>query len=259
MRILAVIPSRFAAVRFPGKPLALIHGRPMLEWVHLHAKMARHIDRLIIATDDARIEELAKNISAEVVITSSHCQSGTDRVFEAFNIVNESGPFDWILNIQGDEPALHPNTIDNLIEFASRNTFFDIITASCPFFNTQDIRNPNIVKVVADKQRKALYFSRSVIPYMPEQMDNKQLSTNLLTNYERHLGLYLYRPTALSKFATLEIDPIEKVERLEQLRALRSGMTIGVCSAEYPSIGVDSPEDIHAAEKMLIDNKLFKG
>jgi 3-deoxy-manno-octulosonate cytidylyltransferase (CMP-KDO synthetase) len=261
MRTLAVIPCRLGATRFPGKPLVKIHGIAMVEWVYRHAKQVSSIDRLVIATDSPLIMDFAIQLGAEAYLTSSECQSGTDRVYETTQILDKQGDlFDLVLNIQGDEPALHPQVIEQVIDVASRESRFEIITAACPFSNADDIFNPNMVKVISDVDNRALYFSRSPIPYVRNDSPFAPSTINPanLNQYSCHLGIYAYRINSLRQFSMLPIDPVENLEKLEQLRALRKGMSIGVAPVPYLSLGVDTPQDVSVVEDLLIRNGLFK-
>ena len=260
MRTLAVIPCRLEATRFPGKPLAPIHGSGMVEWVYRHASQVSSIDRLIVATDSERIMEYVKSFGGDALLTSKDCQSGTDRTNETLRILNKQGHhFDLVVNIQGDEPAMHPSVMSRVIEEATKNKNFDIVTAACLFERSQDIFNPNLVKVITDVNQRALYFSRSPIPFIrsKQSFTPTSLEPGALRQFRCHLGIYAYRTDALVRFAQLPPDPIEDLEKLEQLRALREGMAIGVASADYLSLGVDTPQDVPLVEELLIRNGLF--
>jgi 3-deoxy-D-manno-octulosonate cytidylyltransferase len=261
MRTLAVIPCRLEATRFPGKPLTLIHGTAMVEWVYRHARQVSCIDRLVVATDSPRIMGYVKDFGGEALMTSAECQSGTDRAYETSRILSQQGDnYDLVINIQGDEPAMHPSVIEQVIDMATQNKTFDIITAACSFERSVDIFNHNMVKVIIDNARRALYFSRSPIPFIRGNQPFLPTSLNpsLLAHFHCHLGIYAYRTNALARFAGLPIDPIENLEKLEQLRALRQGMSIGVAPARYLSLGVDTPEDVPLVEALLTHNGLFK-
>lgn len=253
MNTLAVLPSRYAATRFPGKPLALIAGKPMIQWVW-EAARAAGITTVVVATDDERIQSAVHDFDGQVVMTDPALASGTDRVAAALEIL--ARPFDLVLNIQGDEPAIHPETIAAVVRLMEMDPGLPMGTAACPFHDWTEVFNPNAVKVVTDDHRRALYFSRSPIPYIRNAKDfspdfRSWAMPEDLAHFQRHLGIYAYRPDALRAFTQLPPHPLEKVEMLEQLRALASGMAIGVASTPYPSLGVDTPEDVPAAEAAL--------
>ena len=254
MRTLAVLPSRYASTRFPGKPLALIAGRPMIQWVWEAASRAEGVDRVVIATDDGRIEGAVRAFGGEVVLTDSALPSGTDRVAAAADALGE--PFDAVLNIQGDEPAMHPETIAALVRLMAENPELPMGTAACPFATLDEVFNPNAVKVVTDDRGRALYFSRSPIPYLRnssvfEPDFRPWAAPEHLGLFKRHLGIYAYRPEALRAFTALPPHPLEQLEMLEQLRALAAGMAIGVAETPHPSLGVDVPGDVPAVETLL--------
>ncbi len=260
MKTLAVIPSRHESSRFPGKPLAPIHGTPMVEWVYRHAKRVPSIDRLIVATDNSLIADCVKGFGGEAILTSRGCQSGTDRAYEVLEKLRKTGDmYDLVINIQGDEPAMHPSVIQGVIDLAVKDKTFDVLTAACSFQNNSDIFNTNMVKVVTDKNRKALYFSRSPIPFIRNNstFTPSSVGKDAIGYYQCHLGIYAFRKEALIQFANLPMDPIENLEKLEQLRVLRQGMSIGVAEAQYLSIGVDRPEDITSVENLLTINGLY--
>jgi len=255
MRTLAVLPSRFQASRFPGKPLAPISGRPMIQWVWEAARDAPGVDEVVVATDDARIASAVEGFGGRVVMTDPGLPSGTDRVAAAYAALGE--PFDVVLNIQGDEPAMHPDTIAGVVSLLEHNPRLPMATAACPFTNAEELFNPNNVKVVLDDSSRALYFSRSPIPYLRNSTlfladFRPWLSPQHLEVYLRHLGIYGYRPEALRAFTALPPHPLEKLEMLEQLRALAAGMAIGVARTPHLSLGVDVPADIPAVEGLLL-------
>lgn len=254
MKTIAVLPSRFAASRFPGKPLSLILGKPMIQWVWDAARSAPGVNRVIIATDDERIQSAVHEFDGEAVMTDPALPSGTDRVAAALALLDES--FDVVLNIQGDEPAIHPQTIAAVVELMARHPEFPIGTAACAFASMDEVFNPNAVKVVADDHHRALYFSRSPIPYVRHSKIfdcdfRSWAQSEHLPQFRRHLGIYAYRPEALKTFMTLPPHPLERIEMLEQLRALASGMAIGVAETPFISLGVDTPEDVAAVETLL--------
>jgi len=235
-----IIPARYESSRFPGKPLALINNKPMVIHVYeraIHSKLAQ---KCIIATDDERIFDCAKKFNANVIMTSKHHKSGTDRVYE----VAEKFNYDIIINLQGDEPLINPDLIDSTIETLENDKQADIATPITPINNKEDIENPNIVKVVFNKNNYALYFSRSKIPFVREEHYNK-------VTYYKHIGLYGYRKRALERFVNLEESNLEKLEKLEQLRALENNIKIKIFITNYNSIGVDTPSDLKKIIELL--------
>ena len=232
--ILAVIPARYASTRFPGKPLVDIQGKPMLQHVWERVRQVKSIARVIVATDDARIEAAAHQFGAEVQLTSEEHPSGTDRIWE---VTHSLPDYDWILNVQGDEPFINPEHLSQAIAAITTHPTADIITLVTPLTNAEDWQNPNIVKAVLTEQGRALYFSRAAIPYHRDEPGHPQ-------SVFRHLGLYLYRRAALSKFTQLPPSPLENLEKLEQLRALEAGMSIYAVVVDKAPIGIDTPEDL---------------
>ncbi|HJW08709.1 MAG TPA: 3-deoxy-manno-octulosonate cytidylyltransferase [Holophagaceae bacterium] len=257
MRTLAVLPSRFQATRFPGKPLAPIAGRPMIAWVFEAASRAAGVDKVVVATDDGRIAEAVRCFGGEALMTEPELPSGTDRTAAALAQLEARGErYDCVLNIQGDEPAMHPETVAAVVALMAEQPELPMGTAACPFAHADELFNPNAVKVVVDDARRALYFSRSPIPYLrnsaifePDFRPWMQLEQ--LAFFKRHLGLYAYRPDALRTFTKLPPHPLEQLEMLEQLRALAAGIAIGVASTPHLSLGVDVPGDVAAAEALL--------
>lgn len=259
MRTLAVLPSRYAASRFPGKPLTLIAGKPMIQWVWEAAKAAQGVSHVVVATDDERIVKAVHDFGGRVVITDPALPSGTDRVAAAMDMVSES--FDVILNIQGDEPAMHPETIAAVVRLMAENPNLPMGTAACSFATPNEIFNPNAVKVVVDNKGRALYFSRSPIPYVRNSQIfdpdfRPWLKPEQLSLFKRHLGLYAYRPETLRAFTKLPAHPLEQTEMLEQLRALAAGIPIGVAETPHLSLGVDTPADIPPVEALLRERGL---
>lgn len=260
MRTLAVLPSRFPSSRFPGKPLALIGGKPMIQWVLEAARRAQGIDRVVVATDDARIVAAVGAFGGEAVMTDPDLPSGTDRVAAAVEALGE--PWDCVVNIQGDEPAMHPDTIAALVALMQTRPELDMGTAACPFLGAEELFNPNTVKVVVDDHARALYFSRSPIPYVRHSSTFQQdfrpwLTPEQLSRFRRHLGIYAYRPETLRAFTALPPHPLELLEMLEQLRALATGMVIGVAETPHLSLGVDVPGDIESVEALLREQGLL--
>lgn len=260
MRTLAVLPSRFAASRFPGKPLALIAGKPMIQWVWEAARSAEGVDKVVVATDDERICSAVHDFDGQVIITDPALPSGTDRVAAALDALGES--FDLVMNIQGDEPAMHPATIAAVVKLMATDPSLPMGTAACPFAHADELFNPNAVKVVTDDRGRALYFSRSPIPYLRHSTQFEAdfrawMKPEQLRLFKRHLGIYAYRPEVLRTFTQLPPHPLEQAEMLEQLRALASGIAIGVAETPYLSLGVDTPADVPGAEALLKERHLI--
>jgi 3-deoxy-manno-octulosonate cytidylyltransferase (CMP-KDO synthetase) len=238
-RILGVIPARYASARFPGKSLAPIAGKTMLQHVWERASQARYLTSLVIATDDERIRAAAQSFSARVVMTRSDHASGTDRVAEAASASNAS----LVVNIQGDEPAMDPNAIDIAILGLIDNPDAPMATLKKRIERPADVSDPNVVKVVTDSQGMAIYFSRSPIPFVRETGEPAALF--------KHIGLYVYHREFLMQYPDLPAGPLERVERLEQLRAIENGFKIHVGETEYDSIGVDTPEDLQRVSDLF--------
>jgi len=253
MKTLAVLPARYASTRFPGKPLTMILGKPMIQWVWEAAQMAG-VNSVVVATDDERIATAVNSFGGRVVFTDPALPSGTDRVAAAMDKLGEE--FDAVLNIQGDEPAMHHETIASVIELMAKKTDLPMGTAACPFNSVDEVFNPNNVKVVVDNQNRALYFSRSPIPYLRNSTCfdtdfRPWMSADQLSLFRRHLGIYAYRPHTLKQFTLLPPHPLEQTEMLEQLRALAAGIAIGVAETPHCSVGVDTPSDVAGVEDML--------
>ena len=218
------------------------------------------VDRVVVATDDERIASVVNDFDGQVIFTNPSLPSGTDRVAEAVDKIGEN--FDVILNIQGDEPAMHPETIASLVELMASDSRLSMGTAACPFRSAKEIFDPNNVKVVVDDQSRALYFSRSPIPYLRSSacfdLDFRPwMAAEHLSLYLWHLGIYAYRPLVLKQITALPVHPLEESEKLEQLRALAAGVVIGVARTPHCSAGVDTPEDVRRAEKLL-KNRVYR-
>lgn len=233
MRVIGIIPARYASTRFPGKPLAQIHGKPMIQWVYERAQRAA-LDRVVVATDDRRIVEAVSAFGGEVMMTADTHPSGTDRCAEvAHNL--QLQPHDVVVNIQGDEPFVSYNAINQLSQLFE-NEKVQIATLVKPFAPDEDPNNPNRVKVVVSQSGRALYFSRSPIPfYRNEEMPQR---------YYKHLGIYAYRYEVLSQIVRLPQSPLENTEKLEQLRWLEHDFPIHVSLCNEESLAVDTPEDL---------------
>jgi len=236
MNVLAVIPARYGSTRFPAKMLALLKGKPLIQWVWEGVCQSKTIQRTIIATDDSRIFDLAQGFGAEVMMTSEKHPSGTDRAAE----VSRSYPSDWVINIQGDEPLIRGQVLD---DFISKLGPYDMATMARKLEDSDEVQNINMVKVVTDHHQKALYFSRLPIPYHRDG--------NVSFPYFQHLGIYAYRPETLQKLVQFPPSSLELAEKLEQLRALQNGIAIQVLPTSLRSIGVDTPEDLKLVEQLL--------
>jgi 3-deoxy-manno-octulosonate cytidylyltransferase (CMP-KDO synthetase) len=248
MKVAAIIPARWASSRFPGKPLFQILGKPLLQHVWERCQGARTLTETIIATDDMRIAEAAFSFGAQVSLTSPKHESGTDRVAE---VAAKLSGFRHIINVQGDEPAFDPRLVDRLVRILRANPKLDMVTAASPFEAESDAFNPNNVKVVTALDGRALYFSRSLIPF---QRNGSQFSTRnpqLLW----HVGIYGYRRDFLARFVRWKQTPLECAEKLEQLRALEHGALIQVACTHHRAVGVDTPEDVPRAEAALMGQK----
>lgn len=245
MSAVAIIPARWASTRFPGKPLALLAGKPLVQHVWEKCLRAKKLSRVIVATDDMRIAEAAFNFGAEVSLTSPKHPTGSDRLAE---VAAKLRGVARILNVQGDEPMIDPRLIDRLVAEMEKNPRAEMVTAATPLADTAAVANPNNVKVVTDRAGNALYFSRSPIPFVRDTNPKSRIQN---PEFLHHLGIYGYRRTFLLKFVKWNPTPLEEAEKLEQLRALEMGARIRVVLTQHRSIGVDSPEDLAAAEKLL--------
>ncbi|HYP05360.1 MAG TPA: 3-deoxy-manno-octulosonate cytidylyltransferase [Bryobacteraceae bacterium] len=239
-RILGVIPARFASSRFPGKALAVIAGKTMLQHVFERARAARYLTQVIIATDDARIADAARSFGAPVRMTRGDHPSGTDRVAE----IASADAAEIIVNIQGDEPLIDPAAIDAAILTVADEKDVPMGTLMKRISDPADLSNPNVVKVITDLYGRAIYFSRLPIPFV------RETSLDSLTRF-KHIGLYVYRREFLLSYSDLPVGPLEQAERLEQLRALENGFPIRVAETEYESLGVDTPEDFERVSKLF--------
>ncbi len=244
MRVHGVIPARYASSRFPGKPLAPIAGKPLVQRVYERARAARGLSLVMVATDDERIVAVIRGIKGEAVMTRSDHVSGTDRLAE----VARRMPADIHVNIQGDEPLLDAGDIDRLVACLQADPSLEMATLAVPLTARSDAEDPNVVKVVCDSASRALYFSRSAIP-CPGPAEQRSPHATWL----RHIGIYAYRHSFLLEFASWPPGDLEQAERLEQLRALEHGRTIRVIPATGLYLGVDTPDDISAVEKALAD------
>lgn len=246
MKFVAIIPSRYASSRFPGKPLADMNGKPMIQRVYEQVK--KSLPDVYVATDDQMIFDAVKSFDGNVVMTSSTHRSGTDRCNEAYNKIGKS--FDVVLNVQGDEPFMLPEQID-LLKECFTDSSIEIATLIKPF-NPKDglsaLTNPSSPKVVLSKESFAIYFSRSVVPYLrdvdPEEWLNKHV-------FYKHIGIYGYRTDVLSKITQLPAGILEKAESLEQLRWIENGFKIKTSITNHETVGIDTPQDLQNALEQM--------
>jgi len=234
------IPARFESTRFPGKPLALLAGKPMIVHV-IERALETNLGRVIVATDHQGIAAVAKAAGAEVSITSHEHQSGTERLAEAFANID----VDIVINVQGDEPLIDPQAIRAVVDPFAHQPTLQMATLSHPIRETSDFEDPNVVKVVSNAAGHAMYFSRAAIPF---PRDTNALES---TDMQQHVGLYAYRRDFLLKYSTLTPCKAEKIEQLEQLRVLHHGYPIAVTSGDFHCLGVDTPQDLERAQIML--------
>ena len=235
---MGVIPARFASARFPGKVLASISSKPMLQHVYERASQARYLTSTIIATDDPRVFEAARLFGAQVRMTRPDHVSGTDRVAE----VASAHDAEIVVNIQGDEPLIDPAAIDAAILPLEHNSAVVMATLKKEIQNLREVADPNVVKVVTDRAGDAIYFSRCPIPFGREGHQPRHF---------KHVGLYVYRRNFLLEYSRLPVGPLEEAERLEQLRAIENGFKIRVVETEYESVGVDTPEDLERVAELI--------
>jgi 3-deoxy-manno-octulosonate cytidylyltransferase (CMP-KDO synthetase) len=248
MSVVAIIPARYGSTRLPGKPLAMIGDKPMIQHVYESAARARALDRVMVATDDRRIEKAVRGFGGEVVMTSKRHQSGSDRLAEVAHRLKA----DWLVNVQGDLPFIQEETISRAVRPLRRDPSIPMGTVCAPIRREQEWRDPNTVKVIKDAAGFAIYFSRAPIPYPRNSVGmGKQTIWGL-----RHLGLYVYRREFLLKFAALRPTVLEQIESLEQLRALYYGYRIMVAEVAELSVEVDTPADLKRAQHYY---KLLRG
>lgn len=240
-RVVGIIPARYSSTRFPGKPLVKINGVTMIERVYRQASLSTKLSAVIVATDDQRIFDHVRSFGGRVLMTSTSHQTGTDRIAEVISkLISGEEYFDIAINIQGDEPTIQPSQIDKVIEIFE-NPRAEIGTLVKQIENHEDLFNPNIVKVVKDKQGKALYFSRSPIPYV-----RNTITDNWTTNHSffKHIGIYGYKTDILDEITSLAQAPLELAESLEQLRWLSNGYSIFTKETDIETIGIDTPDDL---------------
>ena len=244
MKIIGIIPARWGSTRFEGKVLANIAGKPMLQHVYERAKQAKLLDGVLIACDDERIFKACEKFGARAVLTSSSHLSGTDRIAEVAKNISCG----LVINIQADEPLIKPVVIDDLANAMREERTAPVGTLIKKIEARGEIENPNIVKVIVDQHKYALYFSRSIIPYPRDQKEYEAAV------YYKHLGIYAYRKDFLLNFKNLPKSNLENIEKLEQLRVLEAGYKIRTVLTDIETMGVDTPEDLERVEKLFQTN-----
>jgi 3-deoxy-manno-octulosonate cytidylyltransferase (CMP-KDO synthetase) len=258
-KVAVVIPARYASTRLPAKPLHPIAGKPLIQHVWERCAKARGIDKVIVATDDLRIADAASAFGAEVAMTSLRHRSGTDRVAE---VAKELRGFSHVINVQGDEPLVDPAIVSRLATALAKDRTIQMITAASVFAPGDDLTNPNMVKVVFDRERNALYFSRSVIPFVRDTIAmsagaqltkgrHSTINSQHSTLFHRHQGIYGYTTKFLLQFVKWKPGILEQAESLEQLRALENGMKIRVVLAKHAAVSVDTAADVRIVESIL--------
>ena len=243
MKFIGIIPARYASTRFPGKPLALLGGKPVIQ--HVYEKVAAVLEAAYVATDDERIYDVVKSFGGQVVMTRTDHKSGTDRIEEAIEKIG--GEWDVVVNVQGDEPFVAKSQLDTICHCFDDPTT-QIATLGKPFESMEAVQNPNSPKIVVDNMGFAMYFSRSVIPYV-----RGKEKSSWLTHYPflKHLGIYAYRKNVLRQITQLPQSSLEIAESLEQLRWLQNGFKIKVGTTDVETVGIDTPQDLERAEEFL--------
>lgn len=240
-KTVVIIPARYASSRLPGKPLARIAGKPLIQWVYERAQEVMNAGEVFIVTDDSRIADAAKSFEAKVMMSPDNIQSGSERVgFAAQNI-----DANIIVNLQGDEPFVPTDAVDTAISELQDNPELKVITLACPLLSEDEWRNPSVVKVLLDEDMHAIYFSRATIPFFRDE------AFHSLPRLMKHIGVYVFRKDFLLRFLTWEETTLEKAEKLEQLRILENGHKIRVVKTEKSSFGVDTPADVSYIEKLI--------
>lgn len=240
MRIIGIIPSRYASTRLPAKPLSDIAGKSMIQRVYEQASKSEELTKVIVATDDGRIFDHVRSFGGEAHMTSKDHVSGTDRCYEA--VTKEPDAYDYIINIQGDEPFVEPKQISALVKLLDGET--ELATLARQIINDEQLFNPNIVKVAKSVTGQALYFTRSTVPYVRNVQESQWLKKVI---FYKHIGMYAYRADILAKITQLKPSALELAESLEQLRWLENGFRIKVAETDVETMGVDTPEDLRVA------------
>ena len=252
-RAVAIIPARWASTRFPGKPLAQIQNKPMIQWVVEQAQKASRISEVIVATDDIRIVEAVHGFGGKAVMTSPDHATGSDRIAE----VASGLKCDIVVNVQGDEPLIPPQNIDQVVDTLEKDPSLNVATLMMAINDPDEIADPHVVKVVADQKGRALYFSRSPIPFHRDEWksgspeDLSKSKDKVMRQVYKHVGLYAYTRSFVLELSRMAPTPLEQLEKLEQLRILEHGIPIQIGITEQPSMGVDHSEDLERVERFL--------
>ena len=250
MKVVGIIPARYASTRFPGKPLALIKGKPMIQRVYEQA-LKSQLDEVVVATDDVRIADAVMDFGGRYVLTDPNHRSGTDRCREALDLLDKQ--YDAVVNVQGDEPFIDPLQINQVMELISRDDT-QLASLAKKIVDEDELFSPNTVKVVMDKQGNALYFSRNPIPYMRNVDRNEWLKNGV---FYKHIGIYAYKSETLRRIAEMQPTALEVSESLEQLRWLENGLDIRIGITDTENVSIDQPRDIEKAEKFA-ENQMNK-
>lgn len=242
MKVVGIIPARYASTRFPGKPLALIKGKPMIQRVYEQALKSK-LDAVVIATDDVRIADAVMDFGGQYVMTSPNHRSGTDRCCEALDLLKTK--YDAVVNIQGDEPFINPKQIDLLVDLIVRDDT-PLASLAKRIDDADELFSPNAVKVVVNQEGNAMYFSRNPIPFMRNVDRDEWLAKG---RFYKHIGIYAYKADVLHQVAHMEPSALEQAESLEQLRWLENGLAIRMALSDAENISIDTPDDLHRAEQ----------
>lgn len=242
MKVVGIIPARYASTRFPGKPLALIKGKPMIQRVYEQALKSK-LDAVVIATDDVRIADAVMDFGGQYVMTSPNHRSGTDRCCEALDLLKTK--YDAVVNIQGDEPFIDPRQIDLLVDLIVRDDT-PLASLAKRIDDEDELFSPNAVKVVVNQEGNAMYFSRNPIPFMRNVDRDEWLAKG---RFYKHIGIYAYKADVLHQVARMEPSALEQAESLEQLRWLENGLAIRMALSDAENISIDTPDDLHRAEQ----------
>jgi len=240
--IVAVIPARYGSTRLPAKPLADICGKPMIQWVYENTKKSMLCNRVVVATDDERVASAVRSFGGEVIMTAEDIQSGTDRMAAVAKLIDG----DIFVNVQGDEPLIDAETIDAAIKPVLEGKF-ELASLRVPVKSVESLLNKNVVKVIVDDFNRALYFSRYPIPY--SRLEPAQAKPPFLCS--QHVGIYVYKKETLLRVSGLPATDLERAESLEQLRAMKAGVSIGVFEVNFESVGVDTQEDLEKVRRIL--------
>lgn len=238
MKFIAIIPARYASTRFPGKPLAMINGKHMVQ--HVYERCSEVLENVFVATDNEQIAQAVSKFGGKFIMTSENHPSGTDRIAEAAESLSKEIPFDTIINVQGDEPFIESRQIKQLMQCFDDPTT-DIATLVTPIHSAEILNDPNKVKAVIASDKRAIYFSRSAVPFVRDQKPEDWLK---IGNHFLHLGMYAYKKQVLSEITKLTPSPLELMEKLEQLRWLENGYIIKTAETEHLNFGVDTPKDL---------------